>query len=435
MAKQRNAMAAAATVLLSVAAATLPIAATEDPVPAWAAVEALGGEATVLSFGGAAFSTTLSGLSGEQRERAGQGSALFSRRWSEGAPAVLGPRFVAEGCEACHRRDGKGAAPREAGAAAGLGGAIVFLAGDVGFDRVRPFAAPGVAPDPAVGLHWRTVASRAAGAAGATLRRPVVRLARLPTSAGAPVAAPSLRAAPATFGLGLLEAIADADIVDGARACRDCRLGIRGRVALARDPASGKATVGRFGWKGSHATIAAVSAEALQRDLGIEPPGRADSEITQAELDRLVFYLQTLGVPARRPGSAARRGASVFRASHCDACHRPQWTTGSEHPVAALRNQTIYPFTDLLLHDMGPDLAAPHPAGAAGAREWRTAPLWGLGLNRDVSGREDYLHDGRAGSIEEAILWHGGEARISRDAYLRLDPDGRRDLLAFLRSL
>jgi CxxC motif-containing protein (DUF1111 family) len=148
-------------------------------------------------------------------------------------------------------------------------------------------------------------------------------------------------------------------------------------------------------------------------------------------------YVALLGIGARRDLSnpQAIRGAQVFASSQCVKCHTPDLTTGPHHPMAELRNQTIHPYTDMLLHDMGPGLADNMGEGGASGSEWRTPPLWGIGLTAGVSGGEAYLHDGRARTLEEAILWHGGEAEASKEAFRTLPSADRAALIKFLKSL
>jgi len=164
-----------------------------------------------------------------------------------------------------------------------------------------------------------------------------------------------------------------------------------------------------------------------------EQHGVTEQELGEPEVQRLVTYLRTLGVvPQRRFGETAR-GAALFSELGCAACHVEALRTGDTHPFVELRGQRIRPFTDLLLHDLGPGLA--DSSGTAEASEWRTAPLWGLGLSREVSGAMQLLHDGRAASVSEAILWHAGEAQRSRDAFRNLAAADRQAVVDFLESL
>ena len=212
--------------------------------------------------------------------------------------------------------------------------------------------------------------------------------------------------------------------------------------------------IGRFGWKANVATVEQQTAGAFHGDIGItstlhpeqdctdaQPECRAaidggQPELDDAKLERVTFYTRTLAVPARRdvgdPETDA--GARLFDELGCSSCHRPELHTG-EAEIAATSNQTIRPYTDLLLHDMGEGLADDRPDGEASGSEWRTAPLWGIGLIDDVNGHTRLLHDGRARNVEEAILWHGGEAAAAQARFVQLDASARAQLLAFLDSL
>jgi CxxC motif-containing protein (DUF1111 family) len=151
----------------------------------------------------------------------------------------------------------------------------------------------------------------------------------------------------------------------------------------------------------------------------------------------LVFYTRALGVPARRniDDPIVRHGEQLFAQTQCAVCHVPEMKTGAYPEFPQLGNQSIHPYTDLLLHDMGEDLADGRPDYLAGARDWRTPPLWGIGLSAKVNGNAMLLHDGRARTLTEAVLWHGGEAERSREAFRVMQAADRAALLAFLESL
>jgi CxxC motif-containing protein (DUF1111 family) len=260
----------------------------------------------------------------------------------------------------------------------------------------------------------------------------------------------SLRLARPLVGLGLLEAVPEAAIL--ARADPgDCNADvISGRPNLARDPETGAVRLGRFGWKASKVSLRHQVADALLVDMGITtslfPQGECPGgvcppeapELSEGDLARLTTYMRALGIPPRRRLSDPRvqRGAAIFAAVGCISCHVPSIQTGGDHPLVELRNQTIYPYSDLLLHDMGPDLADDSEREfAALPSEWRTPPLWSIGLTETVSGQTRLLHDGRARSFLEAILWHGGEAALVRERAAALPTEDREALLAFLASL
>jgi CxxC motif-containing protein (DUF1111 family) len=217
------------------------------------------------------------------------------------------------------------------------------------------------------------------------------------------------------------------------------------------DVAAGQTVTGRFGWKAEAPSLRQQIAGAYSEDMGVtssvfpveacagqpQDDGLADEpEVSDAELDVLETFIRTLAVPARRnpDDPTTLRGEQLFVDIGCAGCHAPTLTTGTTHPVPALRNQVIHPFTDLLLHDMGSGLTDNRTSFNASGAEWRTPPLWGLGLRDTVNTSTRLLHDGRARTVAEAILWHGGEALAARDAFRALTAIDRQALLQFLSS-
>lgn len=350
-----------------------------------------------------------------------------------------GPLYAAESCTACHPNNGR-ALPPASGAA---------------LDRfvVRVGDAAGK-PDPQLGAVLQPHGTDGAGEGRAILKRWVekdgLRRPRIAFEGAAPSRF-SVRMPPPLVGLGLLEAIPEDAIL--AQADPDDRDGdgVSGRAHVVTDPERGIPRLGRFGWKAAQATLRHQAAAAFNTDMGVtsrvfrDPDcgavqsgcGPRGVEIRNRDLDDLAAYLALLGVQARRDADdpLVRRGEELFASIGCAGCHTPSFVTSPFHPLTELTGQTVHPYTDLLLHDMGPGLAATLPEGDASGAEWRTPPLWSIGLTAGVSGGEAYLHDGRARTLTEAILWHGGEGRRARDAFVAL-PDGDRDaVLAFLRSL
>jgi CxxC motif-containing protein (DUF1111 family) len=244
-----------------------------------------------------------------------------------------------------------------------------------------------------------------------------------------------------------IEASADPDDADSD--------GISGRVNRVWDPVTGQQAIGRFGWKANTPNLYTQVAAAAHGDMGLTtsvfpqdncPTAQtacaeahiADApELDDARLETLVLYARSLGVPAKRDihDPATHRGAEIFDDIGCAACHTLILATGSDPALPELANITIQPYTDLLLHDMGEGLADGRPDYAASGREWRTPPLWGIGLVQRVNMHNNFLHDGRARGLMEAVLWHGGEAQIARDAVIELSRSDRDALLAFLASL
>jgi CxxC motif-containing protein (DUF1111 family) len=258
----------------------------------------------------------------------------------------------------------------------------------------------------------------------------------------------SARLARKLVGLGLLEAIDERTIL--ARADRlDCdHDGISGRPSYVKDPVTGALRIGRMGWKAEKVNIAHQVADALSADIGVDttilPDAQGKSELSDADLGKLTTYMRLIGVPPQRDRAVAdvAKGEGLFKTVGCSNCHVTDVMTGENHPFAELRSQSIRPFTDLLIHDMGADLAddsgitsAPEAEAPPGASEWRTPPLWGIGLYATVNGHTGLLHDGRAANVLEAVLWHGGEAEAVKHRFMALGAADRQALLAFVQSL
>ena len=256
----------------------------------------------------------------------------------------------------------------------------------------------------------------------------------------------SARIAPQLVGLGLLEAVSESTIMALADPSDANADGISGRVQTVIDPQTSQQRLGRFSTKGSKARVSHQIAAALNGDMGVATAvfpildGETTAvvpELSAADLDLMTRYVALLGVGARRDltNAQALQGEQLFATAQCIKCHTPTLTTSPYHPNAELRSQIIHPYTDLLLHDMGPGLADNMGEGVATGSEWRTAPLWNIGLTAGVSGGEAYLHDGRARTLEEAILWHGGEAEASKEAFRTMSAADRAALIKFLKSL
>ena len=422
-----------------------------------------------------AFSMPSANLSFARRAEFFIGNGLFRRAWVA-APASaasadgLGPLYNARSCQRCHLKDGRGhppAGPRDSAVSMLLrlsvppgGGAFAPPAAPdpVYGGQLQDFALPGHRAEGRLGIDYREVRVAFPGG-GASLRAPAYRVVDPGYGPLHPRAVLSPRIAPPMIGLGLLEAIAAEDI--RARADPEDRDGdgISGRANRAWSPSLGRAALGRFGWKAGQATLADQAAAAMAADIGVSNPlapapwgdctpaqaacreaihgAGAGFEAPAELMAPLVFYARHLAVPARRGAGAPRTlaGKRLFYEIGCAACHVPKHATRADWPDEALAGQLIWPYTDLLLHDMGADLADGGPEGAATGREWRTPPLWGIGLTETVSGHTFFLHDGRARNLAEAILWHGGEAEPAREAFRTLPRTDRAALLAFLNSL
>ncbi len=257
------------------------------------------------------------------------------------------------------------------------------------------------------------------------------------------------------IGLGLLEAIPDATLLQWADPEDRDGDGISGRVNQVRDVRTGEMAIGRFGWKAGQPNIMQQNAAAFNGDLGLtshlfpqenctekqtlcrDLPNGGSPEVSDNILDFVEFYAQHLAVPVRRnvQDPQVQLGEKLFAQAGCQSCHKTNVLTQELAERPALSKQRIQPYTDLLLHDMGEGLSDGRPEALASAREWRTAPLWGIGYTQEVNGHTYFLHDGRARNVLEAVLWHGGEAQASRDKVLQFDKAQREALVAFLNSL
>jgi CxxC motif-containing protein (DUF1111 family)/cytochrome c553 len=258
----------------------------------------------------------------------------------------------------------------------------------------------------------------------------------------------SARVARKLIGLGLLEAIDERTILERADRL-DCNAdGISGRPSYVKDPVTGALRVGRMGWKAEKIGVEHQVADAAFADIGVTssifPDGMAAPELSDVELGKLTTYMRLIGVPAQRDNGTPDvvQGEQLFKTVGCSNCHVTDVVTGANHPFSELRNQSIKPFTDLLLHDMGPDLAddsgvpaSDAPDAPPSASEWRTPPLWGIGLYKIVNGHTGLLHDGRAASVLEAVLWHGGEADQVKARFSALSSADRNALLSYVQSL
>jgi len=467
---------AAGTAVLLHAAQPAPADSAADPLG-----EKTGGETTVWATGQNAFSFPAANLSDAERTRFVIGNSFFKRNWVE-APAStkardgLGPHFVARSCGACHLFDGRGEPPPwQRGISPEEPLSLLIRLSVPGTDaqggprhdpvygdQLNTAAVQGVKPEGRVRLRWQAVQGRFADGTAYTLQKPEYIIDRLAYGPLAKGAMTSPRIAPQLIGVGLLEAIPEREILANAEAQAALPGPIKGQPNRVWDVFGERQMLGRFGWKANVASIAHQTAGAFHGDIGITsaqfpqetctprqkdclaaPKGSENGqpEIEARILEDVVFYQATLAPPARRKAGDAQvqRGQQLFAQAQCAVCHRPSYTTG-EPPFPhlsspALKGQTIHPYTDLLLHDMGEALADGRPDFLANGRQWRTPPLWGIGLIRDVNGHTRLLHDGRAKGVLEAILWHGGEARDSKERVLKFSDADRQALVAFVESL
>ncbi|WP_291140721.1 di-heme oxidoredictase family protein [Hydrogenophaga sp.] len=464
---------------MSVAAFVAPLqAATPGADPL---AEKVAGDATVWATGQNAFSFPAANLPDAERTRFVIGNSFFKRNWVE-APASttardgLGPNFIARSCAACHLHDGRGAPPPWTEGLSDQPPLALLLrlsvpgVGEHGGpkpdpvygDQLNTAAVQGVKPEGRVRLRWEPLSGKFADGTRYTLHKPVYEIDQLGYGPMAPDALVSPRVAPQVIGVGLLEAIPEAEILANAKAQADAGGAVSGRPNRVWDAVAQREMVGRFGWKANVATIAHQTAGAFLGDIGITSttfpnqnctPTQTDCQAapagahgTQPELDpktfeEVVFYQAVLAPPARRAAGSAQvlKGQRLFAQAQCAVCHRPTYTT-AEGPFPrltskALSGQKIWPYTDLLLHDMGEALADGRPDFLADGSEWKTPPLWGVGLFHDVNGHRRLMHDGRADGVLEAILWHGGEAEASKQQVLRMKRADRDALVKFVESL
>ncbi|HWM86175.1 MAG TPA: di-heme oxidoredictase family protein [Kofleriaceae bacterium] len=412
-----------------------------------------GGDTTVDNRTSNSYSFPAANLDEAEVERHAEGDLAFDSTFVTGGAPVnngLGPLYNNTSCGRCHGRDGRGMALIGVGASSQSLVRVSLRDGDpevpggsvpvpgIG-TQVQNHAVYGRAPEASISIEWVEQIGTYADGSEYSLRAPRLTIERsdaLPLDASTMT---SLRQPPAVFGLGLLEAIdaatleswEDPDDADGD--------GISGRMNLVWDAREGAPAVGRFGHKANTPNLLQQTAAAYVNDMGVTSPifpdeeGGEDVDLDTVEL--AAFYVRTLAVPgAARHSSEANRGEGLFSAFGCAGCHVPRVETG-EHELAALSYQAIQPYTDLLVHDMGEELADGRPDFLASEREWRTAPLWGIGLVQTVQPGSGYLHDGRARDLAEAILWHGGEAEEAREHFRGADQADRAAILAFLRTL
>ena len=461
--------------LLSSAALAVACSSSEtpgEPAPE-AGAELLGGATTVFDVSGEAFSFPARNLDDESRAAFSLGNHFFRRNWVTAPASIsgndgLGPTFNATSCDACHLHDGRGAPPTKEGEA--FLGLLVRLSvpgqdehggplGDPAYGgQLNPSAILGVPAEGKVRVRYDEVPGTYGDGEPFSLRKPTYEFSDLAFGPLGPGSMISPRVAQAMVGLGLLQAIpeetllalADPDDRDGD--------GISGRPNLVWNQRAGRATVGRFGWKANQPTVEQQVAGAFLGDIGItsaldpvESCPEAQSackaaksggtpgapELSEQKLVAIARYSATIAVPSRRDWMRAdiRRGERLFADAGCAACHTAKLQTGVLEGFPAVSNQPIRPFTDLLLHDMGPELADGRPDFLATGTEWRTAPLWGLGLVKAVNKHQFLLHDGRARGFAEAVLWHGGESTKSREAFRMMTKVDRDSLLAFLGDL
>jgi CxxC motif-containing protein (DUF1111 family) len=447
--------------------AGLAATAALDLTGTWAVFADPGASFTAFDASPQAYSLPGQGLDPAQLELFAGGGQEFQQRWvvllGIGGKWGRGPTSNAERCADCHVNNGRGHSPdadREM-----LASMLVRLSIPGEDEHGGPLPHPNYGDQlqsqgelgrvPAEGnatIEWQDHVEQFADGSSVLLRSPNLHFKNLSFGSLGPDVMTSVRIAPPIFGAGLLDAISEDVLLDIAR--RQQELGFNGRLNHVWDTQQRSLAVGRFGWKANQPNLKQQAGSAFLNDLGVtnsvfklencppiqvacrRPRGMVPEQPERA-FDALLLYLRALAVPARRhvDDPVVQRGEQLFAQAQCAVCHVPDMQTGNYAALVQLSQQHIHPYSDLLLHDMGEELADGRPDYAAGPRDWRTPPLWGIGLSEMVNGNAALLHDGRARNVAEAVLWHGGEARAAREAFRAMASADRAALLAFIASL
>ncbi len=415
------------------------------------------------------------------------GNGLFRKLWVSSPSSTkssdgLGPLFNARSCQRCHLKDGRGHTPEANWPDDTQVSLFLRLSIPPQTAEQKKLISSGralVIPEPTYGGQFQDLSIQGHQGEGhmdiryeyfdvtladgtiVQLRRPHYTATDLKYGPMQEDVLISPRLTPPMIGLGLLDAIPSQDILQFADPDDQDSDGISGKANMVWSVLKQKIMLGRFGWKAGSPSVKEQSAGAFSGDIGLStslhknPAGdctpnqtfclkaphgvdkKSGVEVTDEMLDLVTFYASNLAVPRRRDPQkmSVLKGKSLFHSIGCASCHRPSFKTGPLAKNKHLSQQLIWPYTDMLLHNMGEGLADHRPEGKADGFEWRTPPLWGVGLTKTVNGHENLLHDGRARSVEEAILWHGGEALKARDAYSKLSKAERMWLVEFVRSL
>ena len=438
---------------------------------------ASGGKTSVRKEGANAFSLPAANLPMSKRLDFSVGNSFFRNPWVQ-APAStdardgLGPLFNTNGCQNCHIKDGRGHAPRE-GDTNAVSMLVRLSIPALTPEQKKRVIIEGVIPEPIYGGQLQDFSLSGAKPEGqihitysekkvqlsdgdvVTLRKPHLSIKELAYGEMDKNVLMSARVAPPMIGLGLLESIPESTILEFAKKQQQDNNGISGKANRVWNAKNEALVLGRFGWKAGQPSLMQQNAAAFNGDLGLTSNLFPKDDCTQAQticeklphggtpevsdkiLNFVEFYSQHLAVPIRRNVKDPQviAGQRIFKDIGCESCHQSNIKTANITNRPALSNQTIHPYTDMLLHDMGEGLSDNRPEFLADGQEWRTPPLWGLGYLQEVNGHTEMLHDGRARNALEAILWHGGEAQQSRDDVVKLSTQDRNALLAFLASL
>lgn len=413
-----------------------------------------------------AYTQPFAGLSEAESAQFFRGRNLFRQSWviapAQDTAVGLGPLYNRIACVSCHPKNGRGRAPDDASERMQSMLVRLSIPGTTihGGPKAHPHygnqlneeGVPGVPGEGRAQVQWEYQTITFADGTQIRLRKPQLIFSELHYGALEPVLT-SARIGPVVFGLGLLDAVSEKDLLTLAQQLKPD--GVTGKVNRVWDIASQQVRIGRFGAKANVASLRSQTVEAMLGDLGItstllpkenclprqqeclQALSGGSPELKDGQLMDLEFYFRHLAVPARRNigNTQVKMGEKLFADIGCVLCHRPQLKTAKNYPHKYSANLAIQPYTDLLLHDMGDGLADNRPDFLASGREWRTAPLWGIGLTELINEYQAYLHDGRAQTFAEAILWHGGEAEKARERYRKLSRADREALDQFLLSL
>ncbi|GGH14377.1 di-heme oxidoreductase family protein [Mucilaginibacter phyllosphaerae] len=437
------------------------IAPDDNPDSEWLS----GGSQTAFDQGSGAFSHAFTGLPANLLRVHEIGDGQFGATFVS-APAPLnpglGPIFNNVSCGSCHVSDGRGKVPGLGESAANM---LFRLSIPGEGEHGNPVPVPGYGDqlqnrallnkqrEGDVTITYTDNTFKFADGTTYSLRTPTYTFTALYMAMPGNVMLSPRVAAP-VFGLGLLEAISDKDILANADPDDTDGDGISGKANMVWDVLKSQKVLGRFGWKANQPNLLQQVSAAYNGDIGItnllfpkessdgqtqfdSDPNSKAYELSDSLLYSVQFYVRTLAVPVRRNANAAQivKGKGLFMAAGCVKCHKADVRTGVDVSLPQLSNQLIHPYTDLLVHDMGTGLADNRPDFLAGGSEWRTAPLWGIGLTQKVNGHTNFLHDGRARNLMEAVMWHGGEALSAKNKVSNMSKTERDALIAFVESL
>ncbi|NOK57670.1 MAG: thiol oxidoreductase [Chloroflexi bacterium AL-W] len=444
---------------------------TSDATPLLEEGEELsGGQATVFDTTRNAFAHPAPGLERQDELFFFVGNSFFNQNWVT-APASttardgLGPFFNSRSCAGCHFLDGRGRPPEQFGEVSTGFLMRLSIPGETLYhapitepnygEQLQNQSIEDVPTEGEIRITYEEIEGEFADGTSYTLQKPIYTPVDLAYGELHPETMFSPRVANQMIGLGLLEAIPEQTLLEMADPTDQDGDGISGRPNYVYDVYNDQLAIGRFGWKANQPHLLQQVASAFLGDIGIttglfpdqncsdfevecsDAFAGDETEIADDDLLKVVLYSSSLAVPARRDwdDETVLQGKQLFFEVGCVSCHVSWLETGVHPTIPALSHQTIYPYTDLLLHDMGPYLADGRPDFQATGSEWRTPPLWGIGLFETVNGHTNYLHDGRARNLMEAVLWHGGEAEAAKNNVLNFDEAQRDALIAFLESL